>query len=105
MSKLLIAAAAAGLASIAIGAPVFAQDQPSQNASQGQTSVLSQLATSFADADTDKSGGISFTEATAVHPSLTQAQFNMVDQDKNGSLNEDEYAALDAAPRLGQEAN
>jgi hypothetical protein len=55
-------------------------------------------APSFATADTDKSGGVSLTEAQAVWPKLTQDQFNAADTDKNGQLSDTEFAALAKAP-------
>jgi hypothetical protein len=109
MNKLLIAAVVAGLSSVAIAPSAFAQAQQAPQAPPAQPSPVPDQAPSpavaFAAADTDKSGGISFKEATAIHPSLTQEQFDAVDKDKNGSLSEEEFAQLDAAPRVGQEAN
>jgi len=113
MNKLLIAAAVAGLGSIATAPAVFAQAQspqmqsPQTQTPQTQAAEKSQevLPKTFAEADTDKNGELSFKEANVVHDSLSQEQFDMADKDKNGSLSEEESAALDAAPRAGQEEN
>jgi hypothetical protein len=110
MNKSLIAAAVAGLLSVAIAPSVFAQAQTTQNTTvqtppAEKSQQLTELTVTFVDTDSDKNGEISFKEATAVHPSMTQAQFDLLDKDKNGTLNEAEYIALDAAPRVGQEAN
>lgn len=108
MNKLLIAAGVA-LASVTVTPSAFAQAQQPPQAPPAQPSPVPDQppspAATFAAADTDKNGSISFKEATAIHPSLTQEQFDAVDKDKNGSLNEEEFAQLDAAPRVGQEAN
>jgi hypothetical protein len=80
MNKLLIIIAAAGL-TLSTGA--FAQD----NSTTANP-------TTFAAADADSSGGVSFEEAQAVWPDVTQDQFNTADANTDGSLDEAEFGAL-----------
>jgi hypothetical protein len=53
-------------------------------------------APSLASADTDASGGVSWTEAQVLWPDLTQEQFTSVDADASGELSADEFATLPA---------
>lgn len=50
--------------------------------------------TSFATADADQSGDLTFTEVTAVMPNVTEEAFTAADTDGNGTLSEAEYTAL-----------
>jgi Ca2+-binding EF-hand superfamily protein len=50
--------------------------------------------TSFATADADQSGDLTFTEVTAVLPNVTEEAFTAADTDGNGTLSEAEYTAL-----------
>ncbi|MCW5722831.1 MAG: hypothetical protein KIS86_16985 [Devosia sp.] len=61
------------------------------------TAAFAQAATDFASVDTDTSGGISFAEAQAAWPDLTQEAFTAADLDGNGELSADEYDGLVAA--------
>ena len=63
----------ASVAAFGLAAPVFAQD------------------TTFADADTDMSGGLSLAEVQAIAPDVTSEGFNAYDADADGELNEDEF--------------
>ena len=45
----------------------------------------------FADADTDMSGGLSLAEVQAVAPDVTADGFDAYDADADGELNEDEF--------------
>jgi hypothetical protein len=53
-------------------------------------------APTLASADTDASGGVSFTEAQVLWPQLTQEQFASVDADASGELSAEEFATLPA---------
>ncbi|MCC4244057.1 hypothetical protein [Stappia indica] len=50
--------------------------------------------TSFATADADQSGDLTFTEVTAVMPNVTEEAFTAADTDGNGTLSEAEYTAM-----------
>lgn len=63
------------LALLAASIPVLAQDNPND----------------FATVDTDASGAISWAEAIAALPSLTEEAFTAADEDESGELSEDEY--------------
>jgi hypothetical protein len=63
----------ASVAAFGLAAPVFAQD------------------TTFADADTDMSGGLSLAEVQAIAPDVTSDGFDAYDADADGELNEDEF--------------
>ncbi|MED5548325.1 MAG: hypothetical protein VX529_03120 [Pseudomonadota bacterium] len=63
----------ASVAALGLAAPVFAQD------------------TTFADADTDMSGGLSLAEVQAIAPDVTSEGFDAYDADADGELNEDEF--------------
>lgn len=78
MKKLaLIAAAGLTLATFGIGAGAYAQAAPT-----------------FAEADTDHDGFVDFNEAVASHPGLGQQAFDQADTNKDGKLDEAEYAQL-----------
>jgi len=51
-------------------------------------------ATDFATVDADASGGVSWTEAYAAWPTLTEDAFKTADTDANGELSAEEYAAV-----------
>lgn len=63
----------ASVAAFGLAAPVLAQD------------------TTFADADTDMSGGLSLAEVQAIAPDVTSDGFDAYDADADGELNEDEF--------------
>lgn len=63
----------ATVAAFGLAAPVFAQD------------------TTFADADTDMSGGLSLAEVRAIYPEVTSDGFDAYDADADGEFNEDEF--------------
>jgi hypothetical protein len=54
--------------------------------------IAAGLADGFASADTNLDGMLSYSEAAAVYPSLTQAQFDALDTDGDGALTEAELA-------------
>ncbi len=54
------------------------------------TTAAQQLLNGFAAADADHSGGLSFTEAAAAIPGLTQDQFNQMDANGDGQLTQAE---------------
>ncbi|KKC35083.1 hypothetical protein WH87_18225 [Devosia epidermidihirudinis] len=62
------------------------------------SAAFAQAATDFATVDADASGGVSFSEAQAAWPDLTQEAFTAADTDGNGELSAEEYAALTATP-------
>lgn len=78
MKKLMISVAALALMS----APAFAQ------------------AADFSTADANGDGQVTYEEAVAVLPDLTEDQFKAADTDSNGTLSEAEYDAL-----IGQSSN
>ena len=61
------------------------------------TAAFAQAATDFTAVDADASGGVSFAEASAVWPELTEDAFKVADADGNGELSAEEYATV-AAP-------
>jgi len=61
------------------------------------SAAFAQAATDFTSVDADASGGISYTEAVAAWPDLTQEAFAAADVDGNGELSAEEYDALVAA--------
>ncbi|WP_186400770.1 hypothetical protein [Stappia sp. P2PMeth1] len=71
MKKLLIAVAA-----LTFSGSAYAQD------------------TSFASADLDQSGDLTFSEVIAVLPNVTEEAFAAADADGNGVLSEAEYTVL-----------
>jgi hypothetical protein len=78
MKKLaLFAAAGLTLASLGFSAGAFAQAAPT-----------------FAEADSDHDGFVDFNEAQASHPGLGQQAFDQADTNKDGVLDEAEYAQL-----------
>ena len=78
MKKLaLLAAAGLTIASLGFGASAYAQAAPS-----------------FADADSDHDGYVDFNEAKAAYPNLGQQAFDQADTNKDGKLDEAEYAQL-----------
>jgi hypothetical protein len=62
----------------------------------GGMGIASAIATdtSFAAADANKDGGVTFVEAQALFPTLTQEQFNAADTNGDGKLEEGEYGAI-----------
>lgn len=56
--------------------------------------ALAQTPTDFADVDTDANGAISWDEASAVLPNLTEDAFKAADTDTSGDLSEEEYLKL-----------
>ena len=50
--------------------------------------------TSFQAADANKDGGVTFVEAQALFPQLTQDQFNKADTNGDGKLDEGEYGGI-----------
>lgn len=62
------------------------------------TAAFAQAATDFATVDADASGGVSWAEASAAWPTLTEDAFKTADADANGELSAEEYAAVAAAP-------
>jgi len=61
------------------------------------TAAFAQAAApTFSTADTDASGGVSWTEAQVLWPDLTEDQFKAADADTSGELSADEFAALPA---------
>ena len=52
--------------------------------------------TTFAELDTDGSGGLNHTETLALIPDLTEAEFTTADTDQSGELSLDEVTALAA---------
>ena len=48
----------------------------------------------FASVDADASGGVSWTEAYAAWPTLTEDAFKAADTDASGELSAEEYAAV-----------
>jgi hypothetical protein len=58
------------------------------------TAAFAQAATDFATVDADASGGVSWTEAVAAWPSLTEDAFKTADADASGELSAEEYAAV-----------
>lgn len=69
------------IAILASSASVLGQDNPND----------------FAAVDSDGSGAISWTEASAALPSLTEETFKAADGDASGELSEDEYLKVLAA--------
>ncbi|SFV37439.1 hypothetical protein SAMN05216456_2923 [Devosia crocina] len=59
--------------------------------------AFAQAATDFASVDTDMSGGVSFVEAQAAWPDLTEEAFAAADVDGTGELTPEQYAALSGA--------
>lgn len=77
----------ASVAAFGLAAPVFAQD------------------TTFADADTDMSGGLSLAEVQAIAPDVTSDGFDAYDADADGELNEDEFETWNMAnPDAGDDS-
>ena len=60
----------------------------------GITGALAQAQSGFTNVDADHDGKVTMTEAAAQYPSLTQAQFDQADTNKDGSLDEAEYGSL-----------
>jgi hypothetical protein len=58
------------------------------------TAAFAQAATDFATVDADASAGVSWTEAYAAWPSLTEDAFKTADADASGELSAEEYAAV-----------
>lgn len=54
-------------------------------------------ATDFATVDADVSGGVSWTEAYAAWPTLTEEAYKAADVDASGELSAEEYAAVTVA--------
>lgn len=77
MNKLAIVAAAA-LSAAAFGAAAIAQDSTPD----------------FISVDANKDNLVSYDEAMAVFPTLTQITFDQVDENKDGSLDEAEFTGL-----------
>lgn len=48
----------------------------------------------FANVDADHDSKVTLTEATGAYPTLTQAQFDQADSNKDGSLDEAEFGTL-----------
>ena len=63
-------------------------------ASFGVAGAYAQAGGDFAKADGNNDGKVSMTEALGVYPALTQAQFDQVDTNKDGSLDEAEFGTL-----------
>lgn len=63
-------------------------------ASFGVAGAYAQAGGDFAKADGNTDGKVSMTEALGVYPTLTQAQFDQVDTNKDGSLDEAEFGTL-----------
>ena len=61
------------------------------------TAAFAQAATDFATVDADASGGVSWVEASAAVPTLTEDAFKTADADASGELSAEEYAVV-AAP-------
>jgi hypothetical protein len=55
-------------------------------------------ATDFATVDADASAGVSWAEASAAWPTLTEDAFKTADADASGELSAEEYAVVTAAP-------
>jgi hypothetical protein len=87
MNKLLITIAAAGLGALAFGPAVIAQDAANQVTTED-----------FDQADVDNSGELTFDEAKAVLPTLTQEQFDQLDGNDNGTLS---LAEIGDTPKNG----
>jgi Skp family chaperone for outer membrane proteins len=62
------------------------------------TAAFAQAATDFATVDADASGGVSWAEASAAWPTLTEDAFKTADADASGELSAEEYAAVAVAP-------
>jgi hypothetical protein len=60
------------------------------------TAAFAQTATDFATVDADASGGVSWTEASAAWPTLTEDAFKTADADASGELSAEEYAVVTA---------
>ncbi|HWA19391.1 MAG TPA: hypothetical protein VG757_10385 [Devosia sp.] len=100
MNKLLVTIAAAGLGALAFGPAVIAQDSssepPATNTDSGSPNQVS--SEEFAQADVDNSGELSFDEALTVLPTLTQADFDRLDGNDNGTLS---LAEIGDTPKNG----
>jgi hypothetical protein len=86
MNKLLISIAAAGLGALAFSPAVLAQDSSSEAPAMSSDDTNQVSAEEFDKADLDKSGELSFDEAITVLPTLTQADFDRLDANDNGTL-------------------
>ena len=62
------------------------------------TAAFAQAATDFATVDADASGGVSWAEASAAVPTLTEDAFKTADADASGELSAEEFAVVTAAP-------
>lgn len=91
MKKLALAAAAA-LGVATFGMAAMAQDTSSSVDAMASASGV----VDFTTADSNTDGSVSFDEALAVLPNLTQDQYNAADANSDGSLDETEFAALAA---------
>lgn len=58
------------------------------------TAAFAQAATDFATVDADASGGVSWAEASAAWPALTEDAFKTADADASGELSAEEYAVV-----------
>ena len=70
----------------------------------GVSGAIAQAGGDFAKADGNKDGKVDMTEATAIYPALTQAQFDAADTNKDGGLDEAEFGTL-AGTGLTQNQN
>ncbi|MDB5536382.1 MAG: hypothetical protein JWP26_3924 [Devosia sp.] len=58
------------------------------------TAAFAQAATDFATVDADASAGVSWAEASAAWPTLTEDAFKTADADASGELSAEEYAVV-----------